>query len=61
MLPLFDGGTETEFFPMWKREVDENQTNFTYNVANVNQKLGFSVIGNNSRYIMSKKAKIATV
>ncbi len=21
------GGTETEFFPTWKRDIDENQTN----------------------------------
>ena len=25
--PLFDGGTETEFFPVWKREIDESQPN----------------------------------
>ncbi|MDE0044004.1 MAG: hypothetical protein OXT74_18315, partial [Candidatus Poribacteria bacterium] len=44
--------TETEFFPTWKHEIDEKSHKFTYNSANVNQKLGFSVIGSNLRYIM---------
>ena len=25
--PLSDRGTETEFFPTWKHEIDENQPN----------------------------------
>ncbi len=36
---------------MWKYEIDENHTEFTYNIVNVNQKLGFSVIGGNLRYL----------
>ena len=33
-------GEEAEFFPTWKHEIDENQINL-YNLANMNQKLGF--------------------
>ena len=36
---------------MWKYEIDENHTEFTYNIVNVNQKLGFSVISSNWRYL----------
>ncbi len=35
---------------MWKYEIYENHTEFTYNIVNVNQKLGFSVIDSNFRY-----------
>ena len=56
---MSDRGTETEFFPMRKHEIDENQTNLPNNLARVNQKLGFSVAGSNlalviiSHFIMS--------
>ena len=38
------GSTETEFFPTWNHEIDEKSAQFTYNLANAHQKLGFSVI-----------------
>ena len=34
---------------MWKHEIDENEDRFTHDLANVNQKLGFSLIGSNLR------------
>ena len=36
---------------MCKHEIDENHTDFTYNIVNVGQKLGFSVISSNLRYL----------
>ena len=36
---------------MCKHEIDENHTEFTYNIVNVGQKLDFSVIGSNWRYL----------
>ena len=60
---MLDRGTETEFFPTWKLEIDENQ--FLNSVANVNQKPGFSVLGSNScstkNLILQPKIKLPTM
>ena len=44
MKPASDRGAETEFFPTRKHDIDKNQVNLPDNLANVNQKLGFSAI-----------------
>ena len=48
---MFDRGTETEFFSNAETRDWRISDQFTYNLANVNQKLGFSVIGGNMRYL----------
>ena len=58
--PLLIKGTETEFFPTWKREIDEKQTNLFIIQQTWTKKLGFSVIDSNVRCLpKSNKTRIA--
>ena len=46
--------TETEFFLTTRREIDENQTKSPITFRRQNQKLGFSIVGGSSEWIMSR-------
>ena len=48
---IFAGqGYRNQVFSDVEHEINEKSDQLTYNLANVNQKLGFSVIGSNLRY-----------